>query len=156
MKYNNSANRQRFENEQRKLAKWYRAHSMTDEAIQSMYEYDLGVLNSERRYIEHKARVEEITAYDKLTGAAHYMDMDECEGKSETIPFSYRNREWLQEIEDKRLYRLLTSLSDDYIMILSMKMDGYSDTDIASIIGCCNSAVSHKMARIRSKLKKVL
>ena len=98
MNYNNSANRQRFEREQRRLAKQYKVRGMSDEAIQIMYEYDLSVFNSNRRFIEHMATVEEMTAYDHSTGESHYKDMDEFPSQPARIYYSLMDAKWLEEI----------------------------------------------------------
>ena len=63
MNYNNSTNRQRFKNKQRKQAKTYKRHGMSEEAIQIMYKDDLIVHNSNRRKLEHEATPEEMTTY---------------------------------------------------------------------------------------------
>ena len=110
MNYNNSANRQRFEREQRRLAKQYKVRGMSDEAIQIMYEYDLSVFNSNRRFIEHMATVEEMTAYDHSTGESHYKDMDEFPSQPARIYYSLMDAKWLEEIEDKSLYKALKAM----------------------------------------------
>ena len=120
-----------------------------------MYEYDLSVFNSNRRFIEHMATVEEMTAYDHSTGESHYKDMDEFPSQPARIYYSLMDAKWLEEIEDKSLYKALKAMSQDYITIISMKMDGYSDTEISQIVGCDNSTVTHKVARIRKLIKKV-
>lgn len=153
MKYNHSANRQRFENEQLRQAKRYRDLGMSEEAIQTMYLYDLSVFNSTRRNIEHKATIEEMTSFDPVTGESHYKDMDEYPGKESRLPYSYRMREWLEEIEDKKLYRALCSFSDDYIAILSMKMDGFTDEDISEKFNVKRKTINKKVLRIKKLLK---
>lgn len=73
MKYNHSAMRQRFIKEQKKLAKQYRAAGMSEEAIQEMYKFDLAVFRSNRNDLAHKAEIEEMTAFDRVTGESHYI-----------------------------------------------------------------------------------
>ena len=70
-------------NERRKLnAKWehlrvqYREAGMSEDAIQAMYEFDLGVLNSERAYITNTMTVSD--------------DADDCTAK-ETSDFKQSN-----------------------------------------------------------------
>ena len=117
--------------------------------------YDLSVFNSNRRFIEHMATVEEMTAYDHSTGESHYKDMDEFPAQSAQIHYSLIGVKWLDKIEDKSLYKALKAMPRDYIAIISMKMDGYSDTEISQIVGCDNSTVTHKVLRIRKIIKKV-
>lgn len=53
MAWNNGLERKKFEAEQAKLAAEYRAAGMSEEQIQQMYEFDLSVFNSNRRFAEH-------------------------------------------------------------------------------------------------------
>ena len=156
MNYNNSANRQRFEREQRRLAKQYKALGMSDEAIQIMYEYDLSVFNSNRRFIEHMATVEEMTSYDQSTGDSHYKDMDEFPAQTEQIHYSLIDAKWLEDIEDKNLFLALTVMPDDYITIISMKMDGYTDEEIGYILHATRQSITNKFARIRKILRNYI
>ena len=126
---------------------------MSDEAIQIMYEYDLSVFNSNRRFIEHMAAVEEMTAYDHSTGESHYKDMDEFPSQPAKIHYSLMDAKWLEEIEDKSLYKALTTMSEDYITIISMKMDGYTNLDIANSFGVIETAIINKIRRIRKIIK---
>ena len=77
MKYNYSAMKQRFDKEQKQLAAQYRAAGMSEEAINEMYQFDLKEFRLQRNDIIHKAELEEMTSYDRVTGDSHYMDMDE-------------------------------------------------------------------------------
>lgn len=77
MKYNYSAMKQKFDNEQKKLAAQYHAAGMSEEAIKEMHEFDLKAFRLQRNDIIHKAEIEEMTSYDRVTGEAHYKDMDE-------------------------------------------------------------------------------
>lgn len=53
MAWNNGLERKKFEAEQTKLAAEYRATGMSEDQIQQMYEFDLSVFNSTRRFTEH-------------------------------------------------------------------------------------------------------
>lgn len=156
MNYNNSANRQRFEREQRRLAKQYKALGMNDETIQIMYEYDLSAFNSNRRFIEHMATVEEMTAYDHSTGESHYKDMDEFPAQTEQIYYSLIGAKWLEVIENKNLYMALKAMPDDYITIISMKMDGYTDEEIGNAFNVKRKTINNKILRIKKILRNFI
>lgn len=156
MNYNNSANRQRFEREQRRLAKQYKELGMNDETIQIMYEYDLSVFNSNRRFIEHMATVEEMTAYDHSTGESHYKDMDEFPAQTEQIYYSLMGAKWLEVIENKNLYMALKAIPDDYITIISMKMDGYTDEEIGNAFNVKRKTINNKILRIKKILRNII
>lgn len=56
MKWNNGKERKKFEAEQARLRDQYIAAGMTEEQIQAMYNYDLSVLNGNRREAIHNQR----------------------------------------------------------------------------------------------------
>lgn len=156
MKYNHGAIRRRFREEQTQLSRQYRSAGMSEEAIQEMYEFDLAVFKSDRNDLSHKAEIEEMTSYDRITGDSHYMDMDEFPA-IDTMPItSHRNTRWIEEITNIDLYNTIKSFNDDYIKIISMKMDGVTDARIAATLGCERSNVTHKIALIKNKFKKFL
>lgn len=156
MNYNNSTNRQRFKNKQRKQAKTYKRHGMSEEAIQIMYKDDLIVHNSNRRKIEHEATPEEMTTYDPSTGESHYKDMDEFPAQPEAVHYSLIGSKWLEDIEDKNLYMALKAMSDDYITIISMKMDGYTDEEIGNTFNVKRKTINNKILRIKKILKNFI
>jgi len=156
MNFNYGYERRLFEQDQAKKRKAYLAAGMTEEAIQSMYEYDLYVFNNNRKEIKHRAHYSEMLSYDAETGDSHYMDMDEFPAKESRLPYSYKLRAWLEEIENKKLYRSLCSFSDDYIAIIAMKMDGYTDEDIGKILHVKRPAISNKLGRIKKILRNFI
>ena len=123
-------------NERRKLnAKWehlrvqYREAGMSEDAIQAMYEFDLGVLNSERAYITNTMTV---------SGAA-----DDCAAK-ETSDF-------------KQYEKLLTALEtlkvEDLEIITMYAYEGYDITEISKVYGVSRPTISIKIKRITKFLK---
>ena len=153
MKYNHSAMRQRFKKEQKSLAKKYRAAGMSEDSIREMYEFDLAVFRSNRNDLAHKAEIEEMTSYDRITGESHYMDMDEFPAVDAMPITSHRDKRWIEEISNIDLYNTIKSFSDNYIEIISMKMDGFTDAKIAAALGCERSTITHKILLIKNKLK---
>ena len=154
MKYNHSAMRQRFKKEQKALAKKYREAGMSEDSIREMYEFDLAVFRSNRNNLAHKAEIEEMTSYDRITGESHYMDMDEFPLQSANSVGSLLSDKWIDEIENEQLLSALLSLPEDYLEIIAFLMKGYSQTDIGRMRGVNRRAINNKIARIRNKIKK--
>ena len=155
MYFNYGYKRRLFEQDQAKKRREYLKAGMSEEAVREMYEYDLYVFNNERKEIKHRAHYSEMLTYDAETGDSRYMDMDEFPSQIEHIDYSLIGSKWLEDIKNPYLYKALSNMPKDYIAIISMKMDGYSDTEISQIVGCDNSTVTHKVARIRKIIKKV-
>ena len=104
-------------NERRKLnAKWehlrvqYREAGMSEDAIQAMYEFDLGVLNSERAYITNTMTVS--GAADDCA-AKETSDFKQYE-KAVTVTDTYHETKsrfaWIGEIENEQLLTALETL----------------------------------------------
>ena len=66
---------------------------------------------------------------------------------------SHRDKRWIEEIANIDLYNTIKSFNDNYIEIISMKMDGITDAKIAATLGCERSTVTHKIALIKNILK---
>ena len=105
-------------NERRKLnAKWeqlrvqYREAGMSEEAIQAMYEFDLGVLNSERAY---DANTVAVCDGEDDVDTRKAADLKQYEAAI-TVTDPYRETKsrfaWIGEIENERLLAALESLS---------------------------------------------
>ena len=64
MKWNNGKERKKFEAEQARLREQYIVAGMTEEQIQAMYDYDLSVLNGNRREARHTQKLD-LKAFDE-------------------------------------------------------------------------------------------
>lgn len=154
MKYNHSAMRQRFMREQKALAKKYRAAGMSEDSIREMYEFDLSVFRSNRNDLAHKAEIEEMTAYDRVTGESHYMDMDEFPTFSASENCSFDEDTWIDNIENQELFNIVNSLSSDSKQILFWMMCGLTQPEIAGRIGISQPAISQRIAVIKRKINR--
>jgi len=148
-------------NERRKLnAKWehlrvqYRKAGMSEDAIQAMYEFDLGVLNSERAYITNTMTVS--GAADDCA-AKETSDFKQYE-KAVTVTDTYHETKsrftWIGEIEDERLLSALENLSDADLNLVTMyAYEGYTVTEISKVLGVAQPTISIKIKRITKFLK---
>lgn len=157
MEWNNGKERAKFEKEQVELRKEYLALGMTEEQIQSLRSRDEEWYRSRRRYARHTQSLN-ITAFDEDDGD------DETKNpllKKFLHNFSVEDKHWensrfgwIEQIEDKTLYRALISLSDNDKEILTMLLyDGMKQKDIAAQKGMKKSALSRKIGRLKNFLK---
>ena len=62
----------------------------------------------------------------------------------------------LDEIEDEKLYQVLLTVDKHTLLILLLKMQGYSTREIAAVAGLTERAVYKRLERLRKKLKPIL
>ena len=148
-------------NERRKLnAKWeqlrvqYREAGMSEEAIQAMYEFDLGVLNSERAY---DASTVAVCDGEDDVDARKAADLKQYEAAI-TVTDTYRETKsrfaWIGEIENERLLSALEKLSEDDLKLLTLyTYEGYTVTEISKALGVSQPTISIKIKRITKFLK---
>ena len=158
MNWNNGYERRKFEARQKKQAEEYRALGMSEEQIQSIYEFDLEQFNSERRYREH-------------TQAFLPDDFDENEDDEEKLSIFEKFKDvlttsiedgdnqsrhwWIEEIDDSYISEALRMLSQTDLEILThMVMDELKHEDIAQIMGISVRTVERKRAYFRKIFKK--
>ena len=148
-------------NERRKLnAKWeqlrvqYREAGMSEEAIQAMYEFDLGVLNSERAY---DANTVAVCDGEDDVDARKAADLKQYEAAI-TVTDTYHETKsrfaWIGEIEDENLLSALEKLSDDDLEILTLYIyEGYSTVELSKAYGIAHQNISKRIIKITNFLK---
>lgn len=158
MEWNNAMKRSKFEKEQAMLRKEYLAAGMTEEQIKEMYEFDLLQFNADRREHEHTQSLDfdNEDFDDKETD--NPLLKKYLEAISVTMEYSDSSRfGWIEEIENKKIYKALKSLPQDYLEILTDQVvDGLSQTEIAQKRGISRKAINNKIARIKKILGKFL
>lgn len=149
-------------NERRKLnAKWeqlrvqYREAGMSEEAIQVMYEFDLGVLNSERAY---DANTVAVCDGEDDVDARKAADLKQYEAAI-TVTDTYRETKsrfaWIGEIENERLLAALEKLSEDDLKLLTLYVyEGYSTVELSKAYGIAHQNISKRIIKITNFLKK--
>ena len=92
-------------NERRKLnAKWehlrvqYREAGMSEDAIQAMYEFDLGVLNSERAYITNTLTVSDTTDDSTATETSDFKQYEKAITVTDTYHETKTRFAWVGEV----------------------------------------------------------
>ena len=148
-------------NERRKLnAKWeqlrvqYREVGMSKEAIQAMYEFDLGVLNSERAY---DANTVAVCDGEDDVDARKAADLKQYEAAI-TVTDTYRETKscftWIGEIENERLLAALENLSELDLKILTLYVyAGYTESEIAMTLESKRITIHKRIERMTMFLK---
>ena len=148
-------------NERRKLnAKWeqlrvqYREAGMSEEAIQVMYEFDLGVLNSERAY---DANTVAVCDGEDDVDTRKAADLKQYEAAI-TVTDTYHETKscfgWIGEIENERLLSALEKLSEDDLKLLTLYVyEGYSTVELSKVYGIAHQNISKRIIRITNFLK---
>ena len=129
-------------NERRKLnAKWeqlrvqYREAGMSEEAIQEMYEFDLGVLNSERAYDANTVAVCDDENDVDARKAADLKQYEAAIAVTDTYRETKSRFAWIGEIENERLLAALENLSEDDLKLLTLYVyEGYNESEISKVL----------------------
>ena len=79
------------------------------------------------------------------------------EGMADTEPQAEPNTiaDLLDEIENETLYQALLTVDKHTLLILLLKMQGYSTREIAAMAGLTERAVYKRLERLRKKLKPI-
>ena len=148
-------------NERRKLnAKWeqlrvqYREAGMSEEAIQAMYEFDLGVLNSERAY---DASTVAVCDGEDDVDARKAADLKQYEAAI-TVTDTYHETKscftWIGEIENERVLAALENLSELDLKILTLYVyAGYTESEIAMTLESKRITIHKRIERMTMFLK---
>lgn len=148
-------------NERRKLnAKWeqlrvqYREAGMSEDAIQAMYEFDLGVLNSERAY---DANTVAVCDGEDDVDARKAADLKQYEAAI-TVTDTYRETKsrfaWIGEIKNERLLAALENLSEDDLKLLTLYVyEGYSTVELSKAYDIAHQNISKRIVKITNFLK---
>ena len=110
-----------------------------EDTIQQLHTYDWAQFKSERRFLE---RWEEWPAYLEWTAAT---DMDLPVVTIESL---------LDNIENVQLFQLLQSTDRNTLQIILLKLEGYSNKEIARMLAADVHAINMRLYRLRKKLKK--
>lgn len=148
-------------NERRKLnAKWeqlrvqYREAGMSEEAIQAMYEFDLGVLNSERAYVTNTVAVGDGDDGDDARKAADFKQYEAAITVTDTYHETKSRFGWIGEIENEHLLSALENLSDDDLELLTLYIyEGYSTVELSEVYGIAHQNISKRIIKITNFLK---
>lgn len=111
-----------------------------EDTIQRIHAYDWEMFKAERNYQERHI---DLCTFPEIV--SEY---------SSTTPRSVED--FLDNIEDERLYRLLREVDPQTLQMLFLKSLGYTAKEIEQRIGMPESMVHNRISRLRKKYKKDL
>ena len=116
-----------------------RGLGVDEDTIEKLHTYDWAVFNSDRRYYR---RLKEVGTY--LEEFAE----DAAQPEVRTV------EDFLDSIENQKLYQVLIKVDRLTLQIAVMKMRGYSTHEIAVQFTITEKAIYRRMDRLKEKLKK--
>ena len=119
--------------------KQLRGLGVDEDTIEKLHTYDWAVFNSDRRY------------YRRLKEAGTYLEEfaeDAAQPEVRTV------EDFLDSIENQKLYQILIKVDRLTLQIAVMKMQGYSTHEIAVQFTITEKAIYRRMDRLKEKLKK--
>ena len=137
MAYNHRRAEIEWLNWKEKEEKQLRELGVDEDTIQRLHTYDWQQFNKERQY-QQRWRDE----------------LEEIEQQEEQLPPVRTMEDLLDEIGNEQLFDILRKADKLTLEILLMRMEGYSDSEIAHMMDLDKYAVSMCIYRLRKKLKK--
>ena len=116
-----------------------RGLGVEEDTIEKLHTYDWAVFNSDRRYYR---RLKEVGTY-----------LEEFAEDAAT-PEVRTVEDFLDSIENQKLYKVLIKVDRLTLQIAVMKMQGYSTHEIAVQFTITEKAIYRRMDRLKEKLKK--
>ena len=118
-----------------------RKYGVDESTIEEIRIYDRAEFNSNRRF------------YRYMNDVAEYLEeMADTEPQAEV----HSVEDLLNEIDSEALYRALLTVDRRTLLILLLKMQGYSTREIAATAGLTEKAVYKRLERLRQKLKPII
>ena len=116
-----------------------RGLGVDEDTIEKLHTYDWAVFNSDKRY------------YRRLKDSGTYLEEfaeDAAQPEVRTV------EDFLDSIENQKLYQVLIKVDRLTLQIAVMKMQGYSTHEIAVQFTITEKAIYRRMDRLKEKLKK--
>lgn len=154
MGFNYGFEKKKFEKEWKKLREEYSNSGMSEEDIQKMYEYDLRVFNRKRADAKHEQpftgkMCSDSEEYDESKSALFEKFANELSYEDSYL-YNKGKFAWIETIENKELYKKISSLSDsDKELLTLLVIAGFNISEIARIQNKAISTISEKIARIK-------
>ena len=134
MAYNYAGEKRKFDAEWKRKALWYRNEGMSEEDIEAMHRFDLAQFNRDRAYESRRRPLE------TACGSCYIQQPSE-------------RYSWIVEVSEPQLAERLRKLSKSDIELLKLLViDGFSQAEVASILGIAQQTVSVRF----NKIKKLL
>ena len=156
MEFNNGLERKKFNIDWDKNKEKYIEAGMSEEAINEIYEFDLKVFNSSRKYAVHTQPSidENIDAEnDPESVAIAHAYMKYISGTEEALSSSRFG--WIEEIDNPKLLKIIKELNIEDLELLTLYVfEGFSQTEISMKFGFSQRGISKRLQRIKNIFNK--
>lgn len=125
------------------LRQKYTAAGMSESAIQELHDFDWHWFCLRRSYISHMSEL-------PIDSSTVQMYKDEGLPLEDSLPGRF---DWVETIENRILHQKLKKLSPNNLELLTLfAIDGFSQPQIARLLGYSQSKISRKMSKIKEFL----
>ena len=153
MEFNNGNERRKLNKKWERLRVQYQQAGMSEDAIQAMYDFDLGVLNSERSYVANTLAI--VGDGDDSTGrkSSDFKQYEKAIAVTDTYHETRTRFAWVGEIKDKRLQEGLEKLSDEELRLITLYFrDEYSTVELSKVYGIAQQNISKRINKRKHEL----
>ena len=151
MEWHDGTERRRFEREQAELRKQYLAAGMTEEQIQALHAFDREWYKSRRREAVHTQRLDIQTSEDEDINKDNPLYKKFFEKLAvEDNHADYSRYGWIDELENnEELAKAVNALSDSDKELLTMLINGFTQSEIGAEMGVRQQSVSKRIKKIQ-------
>lgn len=150
MEWHDGTERRRFEREQAELRKQYLAAGMTEEQIQALHAFDAEWYKSRRREAVHTQRLDIQTSEDEDINKDNPLYKKFFEKLAvEDNHADYSRYGWIDELENEELAKAVNALSDTDKELLTMLINGFTQSEIGAEMGVSQQSVSKRIKKIQ-------
>ena len=126
----------RWKNDEEKILRYY---GFSDNKIEDLYNFDMEQFNSDRRF-----REKQVGNNDLINNVGiSYL----------SLPLNDFH-DVLDQLEDMKLYSIMSKVDVQTMAILFLKIHGYSNKDISNVLGLSDSLIRKRIYSVIKKLKK--
>lgn len=155
MEFNNGNERRKLNKKWERLRVQYQQAGMSEDAIQAMYDFDLGVLNSERSYVANTLAIVDDGDDSTERKSSDFKQYEKAIAVTDTYHETQTRFAWVGEIKDKRLQEGLEKLSDEELRLITLYFrDEYSTVELSKVYGIAQQNISKRILKITKFLKK--
>ena len=150
MEWHDGTERRRFEREQAELRKQYLAAGMTEEQIQALHAYDREWYKIRRREAVHTQLLDIQTSEDEDVNKDNPLYKKFFEKLAvEDNHADYSRYGWIDELENEELAKAVNALSDTDKELLTMLINGFTQSEIGAEMGVSQQSVSKRIKKIQ-------
>ena len=150
MEWHDGTERRRFEREQAELRKQYLAAGMTEDQIQALHAYDREWYKSRRREAVHTQLLDIQTSEDEDVNKDNPLYKKFFEKLAvEDNHADYSRYGWIDELENEELAKAVNALSDTDKELLTMLINGFTQSEIGAEMGVSQQSVSKRIKKIQ-------